>query len=398
MIVAKDSPTSEAARGPRLRIDAVASSAATSALTHILMSSPLDAGEASSAPPGVEPDRSATAAGGNRLRPFQRIGAYRLLVRLGRGAQGEVWKAVRSEGRDRVVALKILNPGLSIHPRRLAQFRREAERGARLDGPSLLQVIDAGEVDGCFYMAMPFVEAATLQDVIHERRVRRGGDPADLVHPLVELDDARYYVEIARTLVKAARALELVHRHRVVHRDVKPANILLERRRPFGVYLCDLGLGRDLDWATSEQMRDGAGTPMYMSPERLLKAPADEILSDVYSMGVTLFEALTLGRLYEPVRNVPLPALASVLAAARPRAPRSVDPNLPASFEPVLLRATARDPRARYRSAGDFADALESATPQASRDPAIEPAPGPRRPHYLSRPNAWQPDARAEIG
>ncbi|WP_165250127.1 serine/threonine-protein kinase [Paludisphaera soli] len=399
MIVAKESPADEVSREHHPGVDD-AFSATPSALTHILISQPLDESsglDATSIGARRGPIAPAPPPPASRLRPFQRIGPYRLLARLGRGAQGEVWKAVRGEGRSRVVALKILNPGLSIHPRRLAQFRREAERGARLDGPSLLRVVDAGEVDGCFYMAMPFVEAATLQDVIHERRIHKAGDAADPIHALVTLDDPRYYVESARLLARAARALDFIHRHRVVHRDVKPANILLERRRPFGVYLCDLGLGRDLDWATTEQMRDGAGTPMYMSPERLLKAPADEILSDVYSMGVTLFETLTLGRLYDPVRNVPLPALATALATARPRPPRSVDPGLPTAFEPVLLRATARDPRARFRSAGDLAEALERAIPEARRELGLDPA--SRRPHFLARPTPLrQADAHARIG
>ena len=100
----------------------------------------------------------------------------------------------------------------------------------------------------------------------------------------------------SRILSRAARALAQLHAGRVVHRDIKPANILIDVRRGGRVYLCDLGLGRDLEVATIEQMRDGAGTPMYMAPERLLRAPADEILCDLYSLGVTLFEALTLDR------------------------------------------------------------------------------------------------------
>ncbi|OJW12256.1 MAG: hypothetical protein BGO49_16325, partial [Planctomycetales bacterium 71-10] len=317
---------------------------------------------------------------------------YRLIARLGRGAQGEVWKAVGGARRG-FLALKVLNPGLSINPRRLAQFRREAERGARLAGPSLLRVADAGEADGCFYMAMPYVEAATLFDVIHERRMRRDGHDPEPVHPLADLDDPAYYLEMARVMAGVARALHRVHAHRVAHRDVKPGNILLERRAPFGAFLCDLGLGRDLDHATADQMRDGAGTPMYMAPERLLKAPADEVLADVYSMGATTFEALTLGRRLDPVRNVPLPALAPLLANARPRAPRAVDPNLPAGLEAVLLRALAHSPRDRYRSAGELAVALEAAIPQARRELGLSDIP---RPHFLDprRPRAGRREVR----
>lgn len=396
LIAAKDPASWGVSTGPQAGIEVEPS--LHSHATHVLMSRLLDEpAEMISESPLLGPSptpTSSTPQPAMRLRPFQRIGEYRLIARLGRGAQGEVWKAVRSTGRHRVVALKILNSGLSIHHRRLAQFRREAERGARLVGPSLLQVVDAGESDGFFFMAMPFIEAATLHDVIRERRIRRQGDPFDPVHPLVDLDDATYYVETARTLVHSARALDRIHVHRVVHRDVKPANILLERRPPFGVFLCDLGLGRDLDQATREQMRDGAGTPMYMAPERLRKDPADEILSDIYSMGATLFEALTLGRQFEPIRDVPLPALAPMLAMASPRTPRTVDPNLPACLEQVILRAVAPRPENRYKSAAEMADALEDAVGDARRRLGS----GTHRPHprHFDR-RRHSADVRAEM-
>lgn len=373
MMIAANDPASWG-DPPRPRAGISAEPSMNSHATHVLISHLLEeAAGADSESPVLGPTPTSTPSASTvRLRPFQRIGEYRLIARLGRGAQGEVWKAVRSTGRNRVVALKVLNPGSSAQHRRLAQFRREAERGARLAGPSLLRVVDAGEAEGFFYMAMPFVDAATFHDVICERRLRRQGMPVEPIHPLVELDDAAYYVEVARALSQAARALDRIHAHRVVHRDVKPANILLERRRPFGVFLCDLGLGRDLDQATREQMRDGAGTPMYMAPERLRKDPADEVLSDVYSMGATLFEALTLGRQFEPIRDVPPQAMAPLLAKSNPRPPRAVDPNLPACFEPVVLRAVAREPKARYQSAGALADAIDGAVPEARRQLGLD--------------------------
>ncbi|WP_165067341.1 serine/threonine-protein kinase [Paludisphaera rhizosphaerae] len=398
MIAAKDPASWGVSPSPQTGIEVEPS--LHSHATHLLMSRLLDepAGLVSESPVvGLSPTPTPTSSAPQpamRLRPFQRIGEYRLIARLGRGAQGEVWKAVRGAGRHRVVALKILNPGLSIHHRRLAQFRREAERGARLVGPSLLQVVDAGEADGFFFMAMPFIEAVTLHDVIRERRIRRQGDPVEPLHPIVDLDDARYYVEAARTIARSSRALDRIHVHRIVHRDVKPANILLERRSPFGVFLCDLGLGRDLDQATREQMRDGAGTPMYMAPERLRKDPADEILSDVYSMGATLFEALTLGRQFEPIRDVPLPALAPMLAKASPRTPRAVDPNLPACFEPVILRAVAPEPQDRYQSAGALADALDNAAAEAHR--RLNTGVNCHRPRHLD-PRRRSADVRAEM-
>src|SRR5690606_10497886 len=134
----------------------------------------------------------------------------------------------------------------------------------------------------------------TIRDVIRARRARRDGDDVEPAHPFDALCEPAYIVAMGRALAMVARALHALHLDRVAHRDVKPANVLLDRGRPVGAYLCDLGLGRDLEIATREQMRDGAGTPMFMAPERLLKAPADEERSDVYSMGATIFEALTL--------------------------------------------------------------------------------------------------------
>ena len=145
----------------------------------------------------------------------------------------------------------------------------------------------------------------------------------------------------------------------MAHRDVKPANILLDGHHTCGVYLCDLGLGRDLEIATSEQMRDGAGTPMYMAPERLLKAPANEILCDLYSLGVTLFETLTLGRPFDTAGELPLACLSAKLATAVPKQPRKLKPDLPVDLEAIILKAMSRNPQDRHQSAQEIADELD---------------------------------------
>jgi serine/threonine-protein kinase len=293
------------------------------------------------------------------LRPSTRFGPFRLISRLGRGAQGDVWKARRHEPYFDIVALKILSPVLARQPRRLAQFRREAERGTRLVGPSLLQVFEFGEIDGFPYMAMPYVEGTTLQQVIKLRQTYLKGEAVDLVHRLVSMDEDLYLPAAARVMSKAARALGVVHACHVAHRDVKPANILLDGHRACGVYLCDLGLGRDLEIATSEQMRDGAGTPMYMAPERLLKAPANEILCDLYSLGVTLFETLTLDRPFDTSGELPLACLSAKLATAVPKQPRKLKPDLPVDLEAIILKAMSRNPQNRHQSAEEIAGELD---------------------------------------
>ena len=151
----------------------------------------------------------------------------------------------------------------------------------------------------------------------------------------------------------------MAHQERIVHRDVKPANLLIDNRSEAGVYLCDFGLGRDLDVATTEQMRDGAGTPIYMAPERLLLLAADEIKCDIYSMGVTLFEALLLEKPFRVPAHVCGPSVAPYLATVEPKPVRRLDPELPDELEAVITRAMARDPGSRFESAGDLAADLE---------------------------------------
>ncbi len=308
--------------------------------------------ESAGRPPRASGPRRALASG-------YQLGPYRLLERLGQGAQGEVWKALRCDLVAELVAIKILNPCLAHNPVRLAQFRREAERGIRLAGPSLLTIYELSSIDGYHFMAMPYVEGITMRDVIRCRAARLAGEPTQAVHPLVGRGEPDYLLAMTRILAEATRALARAHEQRIAHRDIKPANILLDSRRPDRVYLCDFGLGRDLEIATTEQMRNGAGTPMYMAPERLLRVTADEVRCDVYSMGVTIFEALTLERPFRVPDHVTLPCLSAYLSTAPPRRPSDVRPGFPPEHEAVILKAMARDPADRYASARQLADDLE---------------------------------------
>ncbi len=160
----------------------------------------------------------------------------------------------------------------------------------------------------------------------------------------MNLDEPDYLVAMTRILAEATRALAHAHEQRIAHRDIKPANILLDSRLPHAVYLCDFGLGRDLEIATSEQMRDGAGTPMYMAPERLLRVAADEVRCDIYSMGVTIFEALTTERPFQVPEHISLSALPVYLSSALPRRPSDVRPGFPKEHEAVILKAMGAIP------------------------------------------------------
>ena len=208
-------------------------------------------------------------------------------------AQGDVWKAAGSRPSTNSWRLKVLKPSLAHDPARMAQFRREAERGLRLVGPSLLTVYELSEIDGYHFMAMPYVEGdhASRGHQVAARLPCSGDDEAH--HPFVSLDERDY---LCGDDADPGRG----HRGPGAAFTTSASSIATSSRRTScwttaaarRVYLCDFGLGRDLDVATPEQMRDGAGTPMYMAPERLLHVAADEIKCDIYSMGVTLFEAL----------------------------------------------------------------------------------------------------------
>jgi eukaryotic-like serine/threonine-protein kinase len=293
------------------------------------------------------------------LKDGRQLGPYRLVERLGQGGQGEVWKAQRLGPPGELVALKILKPELAHNPTRMAQFRREAQRGLRLTGRSLLAAYELSEIDGFHCMTMPFILGTALRDVIKWRISYLSGEETEHNHPFVGMEQAEYRRAIAAALAEAASALAMAHQRRIAHRDIKPANLLLENRPDGRVYLCDFGLGRDLDVATCEQMRDGAGTPIYMAPERLLMFTADEIKCDIYSMGVTLFEALLLEKPFRVPAHVTGPSIAPYLATTAPKPVRRIEDDFPVELEEVITKAMARNPARRFESAGDLADSLQ---------------------------------------
>jgi serine/threonine-protein kinase len=145
----------------------------------------------------------------------------------------------------------------------------------------------------------------------------------------------------------------------VVHCDVKPANILLDRGNDERAYLIDFGMGRDLDAMPESPMLGAAGTVLYMAPEKLSGCPTDEVVCDVFALGATAFEAFTLKPPRVLPRGVPRSHWASYLAAQEPPRPISISPRLPEALEAILVRALAPDPQQRYPSAGAMAADLE---------------------------------------
>jgi eukaryotic-like serine/threonine-protein kinase len=315
-----------------------------------------------SGPPSssVRRDDSGQASLGHHLNGGQpRVGRYHLIERLGGGAQGEVWKAVQIEPPVGLVALKLLTPASRRDPAKLARFRREAERGAKLASGSILPTYEFGEDGGVFFFAMPLVDGFALSQILDQRRRYRAGRPPLHLHRMAVLSEPRYIDAVVRVLARVAWALEDAHTARVVHCDVKPANIMLDRGNDERAYLIDFGMGRDLDDLPESRMGGAAGTVLYMAPEKLSGRPADEIVCDVYALGATAYEALALKPPRVVPEDMPRSHWASYLVEAEPPRPSTILPRLPEGLERILERALAHDPKQRYSSAGAMAVDLE---------------------------------------
>ncbi|MGQ0553565.1 MAG: serine/threonine-protein kinase [Planctomycetota bacterium] len=271
-----------------------------------------------------------------------RLGEFEIVREIGRGGMGVVYEA-RQVSLNRPVALKVLPPALRQDAQLLARFRREAEAAGRLRHPNIVPVYSVGESAGAPFFAMELVEGRSLADVI---RARRAGEAAGLPETG---DPWRRWV--LRTVALVADALAYAHGRGILHRDVKPGNILLEHDGT--PRLTDFGLALDLRASELTQVGEVFGSPLYMSPEQAFRAdlPVDA-RTDVYSLGVTLYELLTLRLPYEGNTHA---AVMSALETGRIVAPRQADPTLPEALERVLFAALARHPRDRYATAADFA-------------------------------------------
>lgn len=284
------------------------------------------------------------------------IGRYLLIEPLGSGGQATVWRAVQDRPVVREVALKVLHGAAHQCARKAARLRREAERGMRLRGEGLLPTLEFGVEGDLSFLAMPLVRGCTLHDIIKHRRNRT--DPLGEAHPLCHFPRRRYVRVVLRALVGVTRSLQRAHEAAVAHRDVKPSNILLDADDPGRGYLIDFGLGRDLDVATVAQLRDHSGTPRYMSPEKLLACQSDELRCDLYALGVTIYEALTLQDPFQTPPGLVGVPLMTYLIARRPAWPRLTS-RLHPELETILTRAMDPSPERRPSSAAQLADDLE---------------------------------------
>jgi serine/threonine-protein kinase len=286
--------------------------------------------------------------------PGQRFGPYRLDALLGRGGMGEVFRAHHVE-QDRVVALKLLLDELGDDEAFRARFLRESRVTARLTDPHVIPIHNWGEIDGRLYVDMRFVEGEDLG-----ARIDRDG-------PLTP-------TEAVDIVAQVASALDAAHRSGLVHRDVKPSNVLLRRDEPGHgsfAYLVDFGIARGVSGATAAALTR-AGTTLgsldYMAPERFLELPVDA-RTDVYSLGCMLYECLVGERPF-PLDGM-APRMSAHLGSAPPR-PSARRAGVPVALDDVVATAMAKPQRDRYPSAGALAAAARralTAAPPAVADP-----------------------------
>ncbi len=272
------------------------------------------------------------------LIPVERIGRYRLTDVLGHGSMASVYLA-HDPVLDRDVAIKTLNPsGGKLAHLFEENFINEARAVARLNYPNIVTVYEAGKADGYAYIAMEYLEGQDLRQLIWDE---------------TELS----YVQICDLLLRVARGLDYAHNNGVIHRDIKPANIfLLKKNRP---KILDFGLAKLptdtlLDSSECACQTQIGGTPFYMSPEQAAGKTLDH-RSDIFSLGVILYELLTLRKPFNAARPQ---EVGELILHHTPPLPRELRPDVPHELELVVARALAKDPNKRYQSAYAFAKDL----------------------------------------
>ncbi len=293
-------------------------------------------------------------------QPPSKLGRYELLERIGQGGFGQVWRS-RDTELERDVAIKIPRPDRLGSPEQAKKFREEARKVAKLDYPGIVPVFYCDQQDSYFFIVSKWIDGSSLAE-----RLKRGR-----LSP----------TESARIVAEVADALHHAHLRDLVHRDVKPGNILLDAQGR--AYLTDFGIAVTED----DLLKDSgsiSGTLGYMAPEQA-QGEALRVTSrtDIYSLGVVLYELLT-GR--QPFRAKGLSDLREQVLCGEPRAPRTIDDTIPAGLERICLKAMAKDPERRYTTAADMArdlrDTLQEAMP---RETGSQDRVGPNRTKIVRR-------------
>ncbi len=277
--------------------------------------------------------------GGSEART---LGDFKIVREIGRGGMGTVYEAIQLS-LNRRVALKMLPRHLSFSMDAVVKFQREAEAGGRQRHPGIVAVHALGEHEGVHYIAQELVkDGVTLHDRIESLRktgrLERG-----------------YFRDTARLVSDVASALHHAHRSGVIHRDIKPSNILItEEGRP---KVTDFGLAKVEDALALSRTGDFAGTPFYMSPEQALSRRIGiDQRTDIFSLGVTLYEMMTLSR---PFDGKTSQEILKKIVLFDPKDPRKVDPRVPRDLAVICSKALEKDPARRYQTMTELKDDLE---------------------------------------
>jgi len=336
---------------------------------------------------GVKP------AEGESKPAIKELGDYTLLREIGRGGMGVVYEA-EQRALGRRVALKILPPHATLDARFLQRFRQEAQSAARLQHSNIVPVIGLSEHDDVHFYTMQFIDGIGLDHVLESvAEFESGAGPSSAVATRLFTGEVgttsstgsgleeessstargggrparRYYDNIARIGLQAAEALAHAHANGVIHRDVKPSNLMLDADGK--IWITDFGLCKDEGSGALTQTGDLIGTLRYMPPERL--DGTTDVRGDVYGLGITLYELLTRTPAFSERRRAPL---MKQLAEVSPKRPRAVDARIPPDLEAIVQKAMSRDPELRYPTADAFAADLRAyleGRPISARAPGL---------------------------
>jgi serine/threonine-protein kinase len=308
----------------------------------------------------------------------KKLGQYQIIEELGRGGMAAVYKAYQTS-LNRYVAIKVLPPQFTFDEEFVQRFRREARAAAALHHPNIVTIYDINQQDGLYFIAMELLEGKTLDQLLAET----GRMPLS---------------RIERIISQVVDALEHAHQRGLIHRDIKPTNIIVDEKQNDHVTLMDFGLVRAAAGSGLTKTGVIVGTPEYMSPEQ---AEGKEIDSrtDIYSLGVVLFKMLT-GRV--PFSRSTPHAVLIAHMTQEPPAISSLSPELPAPVEAVVRKALAKDREKRYARVGDLGRDLAAATkdemprglksaarPRGAARAGVEPTVVTDRPAPKARGNLW---------